>query len=105
MSSELVAEMTEGMRERIGDDCGLGKSLKIDFGDDGVIHLDATRVPNVISNDDKAADCTIKVSVDVFQRIAAGELDGTAAFMAGQLAIDGDMSVAMMATPLLQARA
>ena len=39
MSLELV---TAGLKEKIGEDCGLGATLKFDFGDDGMLMLDAT---------------------------------------------------------------
>ena len=54
MSLELV---TAGLKEKVGEDCGLGAVLKFDFGDDGILVLDASQVPNVVSNDDAEAAC------------------------------------------------
>ena len=90
-----LQQITEGMRERVGEDCGLGAKVKWDFGDDGIVLLDATQVPNVVSNDDGDADCTLKISMADFMAMTQGELDGTTAFMMGKLKIDGDMSIAM----------
>ena len=72
-----LQQITEGMRERVGEDCGLGAIVKWDFGDDGIVLLDAKQVPNVVSNDDGPADCTLKISMADFLAMTQGELDGT----------------------------
>ena len=90
-----LEQITTGMRERVGEDCGLGASVKFDFGEDGILLLDASQVPNVVSNDDEDADCTMKISMDDFIAMTQGELDGTTAFMTGKLKIEGDMGIAM----------
>ena len=98
MSLEAV---TAGLREKVGEDCGLGSVLKFDFGDDGFLVLDATQVPNLISNDDVEAQCTMAISLENFMEMAEGKLNGTAAFMTGKLKIQGDMSIAMKLAPIL----
>jgi putative sterol carrier protein len=98
MSLELV---TAGLKEKIGEDCGLGATLKFDFGDDGVLMLDATQVPNLVSNEDGEAQCTMAISIENFMEMAEGNLDGTAAFMSGKLKIQGDMGIAMKLAPIL----
>ena len=70
-----------------------GKRVKLDFGDDGTIMLDGAA--SQVSEDDGAADTTIKVSWDDWQQMAAGQLDGMTAFMTGKLKVEGDMSNAM----------
>jgi putative sterol carrier protein len=54
----------------------------------------ATRAQQV-SEDDGAADTTIRVGWDDWQQMAAGQLDGMTAFMMGKLKVEGDMSNAM----------
>jgi putative sterol carrier protein len=90
-----LQELTDGMRDRVGEDCGLGAVVKWDFGDGEFLMLDAAQVPNVISNDDGEADCTLKMALDDFLSMIQGELDGTTAFMTGKLKIEGDMGIAM----------
>ena len=90
-----LEQLTTGMRERVGEDCGLGASVKWDFGDGTFLMLDASQVPNVISNEDVDADCTLKISMEDFITMTEGELDGTSAFMSGRLKIEGDMGIAM----------
>ena len=48
-----------------------------------------------VSEEDGAADTTIKVSWDDWQSLAAGQLDGMTAFMTGKLKVEGDMCNAM----------
>ena len=86
-NEEIIAKMQEAV-SNVG---GLEKSVKFDFGDDGVIHAAGTEV----SGEDGDADCTISVSKDDFIALAGGNLDPMMAFMSGKLKVAGDMSVAM----------
>ena len=70
-----------------------GKTVKLDFGDNGTIMLDG--VGNNVTEDDGAADTTIKVAWADWQAMTDGQLDGMTAFMTGKLKVEGDMSNAM----------
>lgn len=72
----------------------LGSTLKFDFGGE-VLYIDGTLHTNMVSTDDRSADCTIKVSKTDFQALMGGKLDPMSAVMSGKIQIDGDMSVAM----------
>ena len=84
---ELIAKMQEGQA------WVPGKRVKLDFGDQGAVMLDGAA--NQVSEDDGAADTTIRVGWDDWQQLAAGQLDGMTAFMMGKLKVEGDMSNAM----------
>ena len=96
-----LAEVTQRLRELVGEDSGLDASFKFDFGGDGLVHVDAATVPHVVSNEDRDADCTISIALDDFLEMAGGELNPTTAFMMGKLRIDGSMSVAMKLADVL----
>jgi len=71
-----------------------GRRVKIDFGgDQGAIMLDGAA--EQVSEEDGAADTTIRVGWDDWQQLAAGQLDGMTAFMMGKLKVEGDMGSAM----------
>jgi putative sterol carrier protein len=70
-----------------------GKRVKLDFGDEGVVMLDG--VGNAVTEEDGAADTTIKVAWTDWQDMADGKLDGMTAFMQGKLKVEGDMGNAM----------
>ena len=90
---ELVAKMQEGQA------WVPGKRVKLDFGDQGAVMLDGAA--NTVSEEDGAADTTIKVGWDDWQAMAAGQLDGMTAFMTGKLKVEGDMSNAMQLQSVL----
>ena len=92
-----LEEITAKMQEAVGDDSGLGKTVKFDFGDEGKVLIDGGSV----TNEDKPADCTLKMSKADFEEMAQGRLDPTMAFMSGKLRVEGDMGVAMKLQPLL----
>jgi putative sterol carrier protein len=50
---------------------------------------------------DEAADVTLTASADTFEALLSGDLNPTAAFMTGKLAVDGDMGAAMRLGGLL----
>lgn len=85
--SELAAKMGENQAWLPG------KRVKLDFGDQGVVMLDGQA--NQVTEEDGAADTTVKVSWDDWQQMAAGQLDGMTAFMQGKLKVEGDMGNAM----------
>ncbi len=70
-----------------------GKRVKLDFGDEGVVMLDGTA--NAVTEEDGAADTTIKVAWSDWQDMTDGKLDGMTAFMQGKLKVEGDMCNAM----------
>ena len=70
-----------------------GKRVKLDFGDEGVVMLDG--VANNVTEEDGAADTTIKVAWADWEAMSNGQLDGMTAFMQGKLKVEGDMGNAM----------
>ena len=52
----------------------------------------STALAQQVTEEDGAADTTIKVGWDDWQQMAAGQLDGMTAFMMGKLKVEGDMS-------------
>jgi putative sterol carrier protein len=58
---------------------------------EGAIMLDEAGVRAA----DEPADVTLTASPDVFRAILDGEMNPTAAFMSGKLAVDGDMGQAL----------
>lgn len=97
-----IESATTKIKEKVGEDCGLESSLKFDCGDDGVIFLDATVVPNVVNNDNSDAACTVKVALTDLDAMLSGDLDPMAAFSLGKLQLDGDMAVAMKLGNIIQ---
>lgn len=97
-----VEELTDKIKKSVGDDSGLGASIKFDLGDDGAIVIDGSVQPNVVNNDaDFDAACTVGVSLDDLKSMMSGDLDPMAAFSLGKLKLDGDMSIAMKLGSLL----
>ncbi len=72
----------------------IGNTLKFDFGNEQ-IYIDGTGSTNVVSGENKAADCVINISQQDLVNLMSGSLNPMGAVMSGKIKIDGDMSVAM----------
>jgi putative sterol carrier protein len=70
---------------------GLAGTAKFVIEGEGSIMLDGT---GVRAGDD-TADVTLTADVETFQGILSGDVNPTAAYMQGKLAVDGDISLAM----------
>jgi putative sterol carrier protein len=81
---------------------GFNHSVKFDFDGDGILYVDATQNPPVISNDDKDAEVTLKTSLETFEKIVAGEQDPNIAFMMGKLKVSGSMGLALKLNSILE---
>lgn len=81
---------------------GLNAKVMFDFGDEGVIAVDATQSPPEISRERIEADTTLVVSPEVFTAILEGRQDPNIAFMMGKLKVKGSMGLAMKLNGILE---
>lgn len=95
MNQELLTKVTAGLAGAIGEDCGLNGRVRLDFGPDGTVLVDARARPNRVTSDGGEADCTLQIAIADFVEMAQGRLNGTTAFMTGRLKIRGDMALAV----------
>ena len=85
-----VAEFTEGIRQRVGENSNLGASIKFAFDEGGVIFIDGKSVPNVVTNEDSPADVTLKMSLNTMNKLYRKETNGMMAFGLVGLAFIGN---------------
>src|ERR1700743_3587134 len=93
-----LSEFTEKMRAAVGDDSGLGKTLKYDLKGDGFLYIDGGSV----TNEDKPADLTLTISLDNLLELYSGKLSPMSAVMTGKLKMS-DMGLAMILQSKLEA--
>ncbi|HBR68693.1 MAG TPA: SCP-2 sterol transfer family protein [Rhodospirillaceae bacterium] len=99
MSIESIAEQ---IRKRLSSGPKFGAKVKFDFGDDGLIFVDATADELVMNNEDVEADTTLICSIETFQKILDGTQDPNIAFMMGKLKIQGSMGYALKLNSILE---
>jgi len=83
-------DITARMTMAVGDNSGLGKSLKLDMGPPGVIFIDG----GTVSNEDLPADLVMTVSIDDLVLMGQGQLTAMSAVMSGRLQFS-DLGLAM----------
>lgn len=89
-----LSTLTDRLRTVVGTDSDTKAKVKFDT-DEGVVFIDTTQVPNVISNEENDAECTLEISTQNALKMIDGELNPMMAYMTGKLKIKGDMGIAM----------
>ena len=85
-----LQELTDRVRKAVGEDSGLGKTLKFNLKGDGFVFIDGGSV----SNEDAPADLTLTISLDDLVAMGEGKLEAMNAVMTGRLQLS-DMGLAM----------
>jgi len=92
---------TEAIRSKASMSPALGYRAKFDFGAEGLIFWDGTKTPPEIGNSAGDADTTLSLSLEDMEKMIAGDLSPTTAYMMGKLRIEGSMGVALKIGELL----
>ena len=87
--SDTIKAAVDALNEKLRD--GFDGTAKFVIEGEGSIIVDA----NGARASDDEADVTLTADADTFQSMMGGDLDPTAAFMQGKLAVDGNMGLAM----------
>ncbi len=88
--SDVIDHAVTALNAKL-DGEGFDGTAKFVIEDEGAIMLDGDGA----RAGDEEADVTMTADTDTFRSILDGDLNPTAAFMSGRLAIDGDMGAAM----------
>ncbi|WP_299557757.1 SCP2 sterol-binding domain-containing protein [uncultured Sulfitobacter sp.] len=88
--SDIVDEAVVVLNEKMAGE-SIGGTAKFDIEGEGAVMIDdaGARAAN------EEADVTLSADAETFQGIMDGSTNATAAFMSGQLKVDGDMGLAM----------
>lgn len=95
-----ITTIVEQISAQAGNVAPLGASFKFVL-DDQPIHIDGSGEANVVTNEDKPADCTITTSVETMMKLKSGDINPMMAVMTGKIKIDGDMGLAMKLQSLI----
>lgn len=94
---------TEKLRPRLPEFRALDAKVKFALEDGGVILVDATQSPPVLSHeDDPDPACTVRVSSEKLVQLLDGELSPTLAYSLGQLKVEGSLGLAMKLAGMLE---
>ena len=90
----MIDQVINQITEQASNISPLGATFKFIL-DDNPIFIDGTGETNVVSAEDKEAECTITTSVETLQKLKSGDLNPMMAVMSGKIKIKGDMGLAM----------
>lgn len=92
-------DLAEKMKAKMA---GFNHTAKFDFDGDGVLFVDATQNPPVVTNEDNDAEVTLTTTLETFEKIIAGQQDPNIAFMMGKLKVKGSMGLALKLNSILE---
>ncbi len=95
--SDIVNQAVAALNAKMNGEGLEGGPAKFVIEGEGAIMIDDSGA----RAGDEASEVTLTASTETFQAILADELDPTAAFMQGKLAVDGDMGLAMKLAAVL----
>ena len=90
-----LESLSAALSQRATQNPKLGYKVKFLIDDGGVIFWDGTGDKAQITNDDGEADTTMRLSLESLEKLVAGTLDPTLAYMTGKLKVEGKMGVAL----------
>ncbi|HVM56425.1 MAG TPA: SCP2 sterol-binding domain-containing protein [Gaiellaceae bacterium] len=95
--TETVQEFFANLESRAdpAKTAGMTNSYLFDIEGAGQWKVDVDDGSINVSEGEGDADATISASVETFEKIVAGDLNPTSAYMTGKLKIKGDMGAAM----------
>jgi putative sterol carrier protein len=96
-----LESLTEALRKHAAQSPKLGYKVKFVLEDGGVIFWDGTGDQTLFSNQDGEADTTMRLSAENLEKLVAGNLDPTMAYMTGKLKVEGKMGVALKINSML----
>ena len=94
--SEFLQDILEELKPRL-EEASFDGTAKLDIPDEGAIVFTS----DTAEISDADADVTMSADADTIRAMFNKELDPTAAFMSGKLAVDGDMGLAMQLAAVL----
>lgn len=97
-----LKDHTETVKQKTAEASDLKKKVKFNLTDEGIIHVDATKSPPEVTNEDLDADVTFILSMENFEGLMDGSLNPQLAFMIGKLKIEGDMGLALKLADIFQ---
>lgn len=95
-----ISAIVEEIAKQASNVAPLGASFKFML-DENPIHIDGSGDSNVVTQEDKEADCTISTSIENMIKLKSGELNPMMAVMTKKIRIDGDMGLAMKLQSLI----
>ncbi len=96
-----LESLTGELRKRAAQNPKLGYKVKVVLDDVGVIFWDGTADPSTLTNDDGEADTILRISAENLEKLIAGTLDPTMAYMTGKLKVEGKLGVALKINAML----
>jgi putative sterol carrier protein len=96
-----AADLAEQLRGRAAENPKLGYKVKFLLDEGDVIFWDGTGDQPLINDADEPADTTMRLSTENLEKLLAGNLDPTLAYMTGKLKVEGKLGVALKINSML----
>ncbi len=93
-----LQELTERVQRVASGQAASTRPVTLDLGEAGLIHI----ADGVVDHEDGPVDCRVSLTAERLEAMMDGRLDPTMAYMMGQIAVTGDMGLAMQLSGALR---
>lgn len=95
-----ISILVEEFNKKAAGVAAIGGTLKMVI-DGKAVYIDGTGSTNVVTTENKEADCTITTSEETMMGLQSGDVNPMMAVMSGKVSIKGDMGLAMQLQSLI----
>lgn len=95
-------DISTAIQKKLSQAAHIKARVQFDFGNEGVVFVDNTVSPPVVTSEAAEADLTLRCSPETFRAILAGTQNPNIAYMMGKLKVKGPMSLAMKLNSVLE---
>jgi len=95
-----INEIRKELEEKVKKIDPIGKKLKFNL-DGAIILIDGSQNPNIVTDGDVEADCTITMSKDTYLKLQRREIKPMIATLTGKIKVKGDIGLAQKLKQLM----
>jgi len=95
-----ITEIRKELEEKVQKIDPIGKKLKFNL-DGEIVLIDGYNNPNIVTDNDEEADCTITMSKETYFKLQRREIKPMIATLTGKIKVKGDIGVAQKLKQLM----
>lgn len=102
MNNHTLSPLITRFQEKLKSNFDFRGVVKFNMGAEGILHVDASKRPAIITQNDDEATLTLTLNKELLEGMLAGTKDPNIAYLTGKLKIKGPMGMALKLNAFLE---